>query len=215
MPTAAEVLAWVRPARLAGTHVWLEPLRPEHAADLLEAAQDNEIWAYMAALRPRSRAEVERLVTQAREEESRGERVAFAVVARDSGRAVGSTSYLDLQPAHGRIEVGWTWLARDRWRTAVNTEAKLLLLAHAFDAVGVERVALKTDGRNLRSQAAIARLGARREGVLRRHQRCPDGFVRDTVYYSVLRDEWPAVAAALRGALAGIPHPACTPRGVG
>ncbi len=201
--TPAATWAAVRP--LIGTRVRLEPLRPEHAPDLLEAAQDDEIWAYMPALRPRRREDMDRLIADALADGTAGTRIAFAIVARDSGRAVGSTSYLDLEPVHRRLEIGWTWLARDRWRTAANTEAKRLLLAHAFEVVGAVRVALKTDGRNLRSQQAIARLGARREGVLRRHQRCPDGVWRDTVYFSILEDEWPGVDAGLRRALAQRP----------
>jgi RimJ/RimL family protein N-acetyltransferase len=123
--------------------------------------------------------------------------VAWATVDRASGRAIGSTRFGDIEPDHGRVEIGWTWIAPAFQRTAVNTEAKLLQLTYAFETLGAGRVALKTDGRNERSQAAIARLGAVREGVLRRHTRLPDGFVRDTVYYSILADEWPAVKARL------------------
>ena len=101
-----------------------------------------------------------------------------------------------------RLEIGWTWLAPSRWRTAANTEAKLLQLRHAFDDLGAGRVALKTDGRNARSQAAIERLGGIREGMLRRHLRMPDGYIRDTVYYSILRYEWPAIRARLEARLA-------------
>jgi RimJ/RimL family protein N-acetyltransferase len=128
--------------------------------------------------------------------------VAWATVDRASGRALGSTRFGDIEPDHDRVEIGWTWIAPAFQRTAVNTEAKLLQLTYAFETLGAGRVALKTDGRNERSQAAIARLGALREGVLRRHTRLPDGHVRDTVYYSILADEWPAVKARLEERLA-------------
>jgi len=127
----------------------------------------------------------------------RPEFVTWATVDAASGRAVGSSRFGDIAPEHGRVEIGWTWIAPSHQRTAVNTEAKLLQLAYAFDELGATRVALKTDGRNLRSQAAIERLGAVREGTLRRHIRLPDGYIRDTVYFSILAEEWPAVKARL------------------
>ncbi|HJT64684.1 MAG TPA: GNAT family protein [Candidatus Limnocylindria bacterium] len=183
---------------LEGRVVRLEPLEERHRNDLVEAAtEDRTIWAFMgsnladpatwpgylaAALQP--------------------EFVAWATVERATGRAVGSTRFGDIAPEHDRVEIGWTWLAPSRHRTAMNTEAKLLQLTYAFDTLGAGRVALKTDGRNARSQRAIERLGAVREGVLRRHTRLPDGYVRDTVYYSILADEWPAVKARLIDRLA-------------
>jgi RimJ/RimL family protein N-acetyltransferase len=130
-----------------------------------------------------------------------GRYVAWATVALDTGRAVGSTRFGDIDVPSERVEIGWTWLAPSRWRTPINTEAKLLQLAHAFDELGAGRVALKTDLRNARSQAAIERLGATREGVLRRHMRLADGFIRDTVYYSILRDEWPPIRDRLTARL--------------
>ena len=183
---------------LEGRVVRLEPLEERHRDDLVAAAtEDRSIWAFMgsnladpatwpaylsAALQP--------------------EFVAWATVERATGRAVGSTRFGDIAPEHDRVEIGWTWLAPSRHRTAVNTEAKLLQLTYAFDTLGAGRVALKTDGRNERSQRAIERLGAVREGVLRRHTRLPDGYVRDTVYYSILAAEWPAVKASLTDRLA-------------
>ncbi len=128
--------------------------------------------------------------------------VAWATVERASGSAVGSTRFGDIAPEHDRVEIGWTWISPLPAPTAVNTEAKLLQLTYAFETLGAGRVALKTDGRNERSQRAIERLGAVREGTLRRHMRLPDGYVRDTVYYSILADEWPAVKARLTERLA-------------
>jgi RimJ/RimL family protein N-acetyltransferase len=121
---------------------------------------------------------------------------------RQRGRAVGSTRFLDIAPEHGRLEIGWTWIAPSHQRTATNTEAKLLQLTYAFLELGATRVAFKTDQRNERSKAAIARLGAVREGVLRHQFRMPDGYMRSSVYFSILADEWPAVREALARRLA-------------
>lgn len=186
----------LRPERivLEGRVVRLEPLEERHRDDLLAAAaEDPVIWRYMSAdlsvgadAWPAYLADARRL-----------EYVAWATVERASGRAVGSTRFGDIAPEHDRVEIGWTWVAPSRQRSAVNTEAKLLQLTYAFDTLGAGRVALKTDLRNERSQRAIERLGAVREGVLRRQLRLPDGHVRDTVYYSILADEWPMVRARL------------------
>ncbi len=121
----------------------------------------------------------------------------FATVENESGRAIGSTRYFDIRPEHRGLEIGWTWLGVAHQRTAANTECKRLLLVHAFDVLGALRVQLKTDARNLRSQRAIERIGAVREGVLRAHMILPDGFVRDSVMYSITRADWPAVKSKL------------------
>jgi RimJ/RimL family protein N-acetyltransferase len=123
--------------------------------------------------------------------------VPFAIVLRASGRAVGSTRYIDIRRAHRGLEIGWTWIGREWQRTAVNSECKRLLLEHAFEVLGALRVQLKTDARNTRSQRAIERLGAKREGVLRAHMVLADGFVRDSVMYSVIAAEWPSVKQGL------------------
>lgn len=186
----------LRPERiaLAGRFVRLEPIEERHRDDLLAAAAEDPLtFRYMSAdLSAGADAWPDYLA-----DAQRPEFVAWATVDRASGRAVGSTRFGDLAPEHERVEIGWTWIAPSRQRTAVNTEAKLLQLTYAFDTLGAGRVALKTDLRNERSQRAIERLGAVREGVLRRHIRLPDGHVRDTVYYSILADEWPAVKARL------------------
>ncbi len=188
---------YCRPAVLRGRHVRLELLEEAHVPDLAAAAQDDELWRWMPASRPRDDQEMLALVQAARDEWSRGERLPFAIVAQANGRAIGSTSYLDIAPAHRALEIGWTWLARAWWRTACNTEAKLLLLRHAFDKLEVNRVALRTDHRNDRSQVAIARIGGVREGSLRQHRLRPDGTFRDTVYFSILAEEWPQVERRL------------------
>jgi len=127
----------------------------------------------------------------------------LVVVDRTTDTIVGSTRYLDIVPAHKAVEIGWTWLTPSVWRTSINTECKYLLLRHAFETAGAIRVCLKTDSRNLRSQAAIERIGGVREGVLRRHRILPDGYRRDSVYYSIIDEEWPAVKARLEAMLAG------------
>jgi RimJ/RimL family protein N-acetyltransferase len=179
---------------LAGRFVRLEPLEERHRDDLLAAAaQDPETFRYMGSDLSAGAEAWPAYLADALGPDF----VAWATVDTGTGRAVGSTRFGDIAPEHGRVEIGWTWIAPSHQRTAVNTEAKLLQLTYAFDELGAARVALKTDGRNLRSQAAIQRLGAVREGVLRRHIRMPDGFLRDTVYFSILAEEWPAVKARL------------------
>jgi len=188
------------PVVLQGRHVRLEPLAAEHLAEIEHVGAEAEIWRYTMCLRPEARESArlwhERVLAAA----TRGEWVAFAIVAGD--RVVGGTTFLDISVPDCRLEIGNTWHAPAVWRTAVNTESKLLLLRHAFETLGANRVQLKTDGRNVRSQTAIARLGAQREGVLRSHLVMPDGFVRDSVMFSIVRAEWPGVRARLEERLA-------------
>jgi RimJ/RimL family protein N-acetyltransferase len=188
----------LEPVVLEGAHVRLEPLQPRHAADLAEAGADPEVWRWMPVAAPVDEAQMRAVVGALVERAAAGVQFPFAQVEVATGRAVGATSYLDLALDEGRIEIGWTWLGRPWWRTAINTEAKLLLLGHAFDTLQLNRVALKTDVRNERSQAAIARIGGVREGVLRAHMIRPDGSLRDTVYFSILSPEWPEARRRLR-----------------
>ena len=184
----------VGPVTLRGRHVTLEPLDERHAPGIFEAMQDEEVCRYLAWPPPAALDETRDLM-------ARGQCVAFAQVWSATGAAIGSTRYLDIRPKDRQLEVGSTFLGRGYWRTPANTEAKYLLLRHAFESLGCVRVALKTDGRNTRSQAAIERLGAVREGVLRKHMNVR-GFQRDTVYFSILETEWPAVKARLEARLA-------------
>ena len=177
------------PVVLEGYGVRLEPLSMDHVPDLLVAGADDDVWRWLPAQRPQSATDLRRLV------ESHPADLAFAVVV--AGRAQGSTSYLDVDLSVGGIEIGWTWYAKHLWATTVNPACKLLLLAHAFDELGAERVTLKTDGLNTRSQAAIRKLGASYDGTLRHNRRRPDGSVRDTAYFSILAAEWPQVRAGL------------------
>ncbi|MBC8101699.1 MAG: GNAT family N-acetyltransferase [Cytophagales bacterium] len=187
----------IYPVVLEGAHVRLEPLMPGHAAGLAAVSDDPALFQYMSfgnIGRPDLlRAWIESV---AREPEA-GTGVPFAIVDRAAGAVAGSTSYGDIAGKHRSLEIGRTWLGTAYQRTALNTEAKYLLLRHAFETLGANRVQIKTDSRNFKSQAAIERLGAIREGVLRAHMTLPDGFVRDTVMYSVIAGEWPRVKAGL------------------
>ena len=189
-------MAELGPVVLEGRFVRLEPLAPSHAVPLLAAAQAPEIWTSMPTALT-TRAAIDRWIAEALERAGEGREFAFAVVVREGGRVVGSTRYMDVQAAHRGVEIGWTWYAPDVWGTAVNPEAKYVLLQHAFEEWGAIRVCLKTDARNLHSQAAIRKLGAHYEGTLRSHRIRQDGTARDSVLYSIVRQEWPEVRAAL------------------
>ena len=190
-------MGWIEPVTLTGEHVILEPAADRHLPDLLAAAADPDVWTWMPWRRPTNADELAALL-----EGERAIAYPFAQLDATSGRAVGITTYRDVDERNRTLEIGGTWIGRPWWRTAINTEAKLLFLGHAFDTLGANRVAIKTDIRNERSQAAIERLGAVREGVVRHQYIRPDGTLRDTVLYSVVPEEWPAVRAHLRARLA-------------
>ena len=187
----------LRPVLLAGNVVRLEPLGYEHRDDLVAAAAFDEIWTYLDEPTPRTTGAVESLIRDAIDEQERGARIPFAIVSLSNGRAVGSTSYIDIRPHDRTVEIGWTWLTPSHWGTGANTEAKFLLMRHAFEQHGAGRVAIKTDLRNERSQRAIAKLGAVREGVWRNHRLLSTGRYRDSVFYSVIDTEWPQVRERL------------------
>ena len=190
------------PLRLGGKFLTLEPIEERHAPDLFAAMQDEDVCRYLAWPPPTKLEETLTLIRDARDAMARGQAIVFAQIWNENGRAIGSTRLLDVRPADRQVEIGSTFLARAYWRTPANTESKLLFLSYCFERLGCVRVALKTDGRNVRSQEAIARLGAVREGVLRRHMQVR-GYQRDTVYFSILDDEWPAVKARLQARLVG------------
>ena len=190
------------PVTLAGKHITLVPLTRGHLPDLFEAGGDEEVWRWQGGPAPRTEAELGERLDDLLSAADRGESVAFAVVENGTGKAIGWTAYMDIVPADERLEIGWTWYGAAYWRSPVNTEAKLLLLTHAFEVLGYGRVQLKTDNMNTRSQAAIRRIGAKEEGTLRRHKRRPDGTWRDTVYFSMLATEWPANKSELERRLA-------------
>lgn len=191
----------ISPVTLSGRYVRLEPLADAHMESLARHGNDTELWLYMKQARANPTDSVRAWSEAVRAAEAKGDGLAWAVVDAASGEAVGGTTFLDVAPADRRLEIGNTWLGKAAWRTASNTEAKLLLLRYAFETLGCNRVQLKTDARNVRSQAAIARLGAVREGVLRAHMVMPDGWLRDTVMFSILAAEWPAARARLEGFL--------------
>ena len=191
------------PVVLEGPHVRLEPLGPGHADDLLEAARDPLIWRWLPE-RIESRTDLERWLGDAARAQATGAEYAFAVVDRGTGRAVGSTRYMDVSVAHRGVEVGWTWYSTAEWGTVVNPESKLLLLTHAFEQWGAIRLYLKTDSLNVRSRAAILKLGAKYEGDLRNHRIRLDGSYRHSSYYSILDSEWPAVKGGLLARLAAL-----------
>ncbi|HEX9794610.1 MAG TPA: GNAT family protein [Planctomycetota bacterium] len=189
------------PLVLEGRHVRLEPLALAHVGALAAVGLDPAIWKW----NPRpvgSLAEMRDYVQGALDEQRHGVSLPFATVDRAGDRVVGSTRYGNVDLANRRVEIGWTWLAPAWQRTALNTEAKLLLLRHAFETLGCVRVELKTDALNARSRAAIARIGATEEGILRMHMLTASGRWRDTVYFSLLDAEWPAAKAALEERLA-------------
>ena len=201
MANPSPLLKPTLPVTLDGTIVRLEPLEIRHAADLFVAGEEATIWTWLTRGPFADLADVEVWIRQAHDARERGEHLPFAIVHRADGRAIGSTRYLDIQPESGNLEIGWTWLGAAHQRTAVNTECKWLLLRHAFEILGAVRVQLKTDLRNERSQRAIERLGAVREGVLRRSRVTRGGYIRDTVVYSILAEEWPAVGERLAARL--------------
>src|SRR5437660_12786455 len=166
--------------------------------------RDEEVCRYLSWAPPEKLEETLTLVREARELMARRQSIVFAQIWNETGRCVGSTRLLDVRPADRQVEIGSTFLARSLWRTPANTESKFLFLTYCFETLGCVRVALKTDGRNVRSQEAIARLGAVREGVLRKHMNVR-GYQRDTVYFSILAEEWPAVKGRLQARLAGGP----------
>ena len=194
---------------LEGRHVRLEPLSPDHAEPLLAAASESRA-TYGLTFVPEDLAGMRRYIDAALADVARGAALPFATVDRNAGRVVGSTRFGHAEywtwpgpPAEplpagpDAIEIGWTWLAASAQRSALNTEAKLLMLGHAFELWRVRRVTLKTDARNARSRAAIERLGAKFDGVLRANMPAADGGVRDTAFYSILPAEWPVVRAGL------------------
>lgn len=187
---------WAVPPELQGRHVRLEPLALAHADDLREAVRDGELWKPFYSSVPAPEA-MQRYLETALALQDAGAALPFVV--RDAGGGiVGSTRYYDIARAVPRLSIGYTWYAQRVQRSGLNTEAKLLLLGHAFDTLGCIAVELRTSWFNTASRAAIARLGAKQDGVLRNHMRHRDGSVRDSVVFSILDNEWPAVRAHLR-----------------
>jgi RimJ/RimL family protein N-acetyltransferase len=190
----------VAPVTLEGKHVRLEPLAMAHLAGLAEIGLDEELWQWIP-VPVRTREDLAAYIETALDEQRRGISLPFTLVEKATGRAIGSTRYGNIDRTHHRVEIGWTWVGREWQRTAVNTEAKYLLLRHAFETLGCIRVELKTDSLNEKSRAAILRIGAREEGIFRNHMITASGRIRHSVYYSIVEAEWPTVKARLESLL--------------
>jgi N-acetyltransferase len=189
-------MAWLAPLTLAGDHATLVPLDPSHAPALAEATREGELWKLWYTFIPppeRMAAEIERRLNL----QAQGTMLPFTVLDA-AGTPVGMTTYMNVDATHKRVEIGSTWYARSVQRTPLNTECKLMLLGHAFDALGCIAVEFRTHRFNQQSRRGIERLGAQLDGILRNHQRMPDGTLRDTAVYSITADEWPTVKTHLR-----------------
>ena len=194
-------MALTEPVTLRGTHVILEPLAPGHAAGLVTAATDGQLWNlwYTSVPRPEAMAaEIERRLCL----QQQGSMCPFAVRRNDTGALCGMTAFMNIDATHCHVEIGSTWHALSAQRTGINTESKLLLLTYAFETLACIAVEFRTNAMNLQSRAAIARVGAKQDGILRNHQRTTDGVLRDTVVFSIIESEWPTVRRHLQFKLA-------------
>ena len=203
---AEDPARWYAQEVLTGSKVRLAPLQPEHAEGYAAAVRSDdgaeEVYRWLGRTTPAVTPELARdEIIAALAARARGERFPFAQLDADTGEVLGTTSYYEVQPAVRTLAIGYTWLGRRWWRTGHNTESKLLLLSNAFDELGAARVVWHTDVRNERSRAAILRLGATFEGVLRKHRVLPDGTWRDTAQYAMTDDDWPAARDRLRASL--------------
>lgn len=193
--------AWLEPITLTGELVTLQPLAHEHVGALATAAADGRLWELWYTSVPTPEGMAADVAAKLAQREA-GSMLPFTVRRNDTGAVVGVTTYCNVDPDAPRLEIGHTWTAASAQRTGVNAESKLLLLGHAFEELGCIAVEFRTHWHNQQSRAAIARLGAKQDGVLRNHRRQPDGSLRDTVVFSVLDTEWPAVRAGLSSRLA-------------
>ena len=191
----------VVPLTLEGRHIRLEPMALDHLDALCEIGLEEEIWRWIP-YQVRTREEMLGFIRTALEWQAAGTALPFATVERNTGRVVGSTRYMNIDKPNRHVEIGGTWIGRPWQRTVVNTEAKYLMLLHAFEQLGCLRVELKTDALNERSRKAILRIGAKQEGIFRSHVVCSNGRIRDSVYFSIIAPEWPEVKAALESKLA-------------
>ena len=189
-----------KPIALEGAYVRLLPLTLYHLDGLCAVGLEEELWKWVPT-RVLDRRQMQEYVELALDEQRRGLSLPFVTTLKDTGQIVGSTRYANISVKDGRLEIGWTWIGKPWQRSAVNTEAKYLMLRHAFEALGCSRVELKTDGLNEKSRAAILRIGAKQDGILRKHTMTYSGRIRDTVYFSIIDDEWPSVKASLEAKL--------------
>jgi RimJ/RimL family protein N-acetyltransferase len=192
---------WCAPVTLVGNSVRLEPLNIAHIPGLAAVGCDDRIWELMLYGMIRTEEDMRTWVDSLLKKQSAGIDMPFAVIHLASGRVAGATRYMEMLPEHRRLEIGGTWYGLEFQRTMVNTECKFLLLRYAFEVLDAIRVQFKADERNERSWRAIERIGAKREGTLRNHYIMPDGWRRNSVYYSIIDQEWPAVKEKLKGML--------------
>lgn len=200
MRQTARKLMQISPVTLEGEHVRLEPLSPAHEKALIAAAGDGELWNSTVTIVP-SRTTMAAYIAATLNAQQQGREFPFVIIRKPSEQVVGSTRFFHIERDHRRLEIGYTWLAASAQRTAVNTEAKLLLLTHAFESLRCIRVELVTDVLNEQSRAAILRLGAKQEGILRNHMIMPSGRHRNSVMFSIIETEWPEVRARLQARL--------------
>ena len=191
---------WIRPVTLEGRFIRLEPLSAAHAPALWAASGDAALFRFVPYAM-RGEDDLRAYIARAQRALERGEGLGFATIERASGLPVGSSSYFASDAPHRRVEIGGTWVVAAHQRTPINTEAKLLMLRHAFETLGCLRVEFKTDALNAASRRALARIGAVEEGTFRHHMVMPDGRIRDSVYFSIIAPEWPAVEARLQALL--------------
>jgi RimJ/RimL family protein N-acetyltransferase len=191
----------IKPIILEGAIVRLEPLSMSHVDGLSAVGMDEDLWRYTTSV-IRNRGDLERYIEAALESQKEGKALPFAIIEKMSGRAIGSTRYGNIDGTNKRVEIGWTWVAKAWQRTPVNTECKYLLLKHAFETLGCIRVEFKTDSTNMQSRNALARIGAREEGIFRNHMIMPSGRLRHSVYFSVVDSEWAGLKKDLEKKLA-------------
>ena len=190
-----------KPIVLENDYVTLKPLSLDQAEAYLQIGQSEDIWTYLAPAPFEQLGDAQTWISGMLARASKAGDVTFSVYDRASGELAGSSSFLDVRVPHGGLEIGFTWYAKTFQRTYVNTATKLALFSHAFDTLGAFRVQLQTDARNQKSQDAMARIGASKEGILRKHKIYPDGYVRDSVMFSVTIDDWPQVKRRLQAFL--------------
>ncbi len=193
----------IQPVLLTGSTVRLEPLSEAHVPDLAVVSQDESIWEFLPYGNINTEAKMSEYVKMLLARAARGTDLPFVVVLLESNKPIGCSRYLEIRADHRALEIGGTWYGRAYQRSGVNTECKYLLLKHAFETLGCIRVQFKTDARNQRSQKSLERIGAVREGTLRRQMITADGHVRDSIYYSIIESEWPSVKANLEEKLEG------------
>jgi N-acetyltransferase len=189
---------WITPVVLTGRHARLEPMTEAHIPGLTEIGAGQDFWHFMLYGDMKTESDMRNWVLDILGRAEKGTDLPFVAIDLASGRVAGATRYLNIIPKDRGLEIGGTWYGIEFQRTAINTECKYLLIAHAFETLGAIRVQLKTDSRNERSQKAIERIGAKKEGVLRNHMILPDGYIRHSVFYSILDTEWPDVKRNLK-----------------